>query len=264
MKIFKLADDKNPKKAIVTRAKDDYELGPVTHPILRKYAARCNADFIVINEEVISLGSYPYEILQCYDLFESYERILAIDSDVLVTPSCPNLFDVVPSDCIGTIYEDRFSRKRDRRERIRLIQVKFGDIGWRKGYINTGVFLCSRIHRELFAYPSDKKVWLNPGHDDAFLGYRIHALNFRVFELPDEFNHMSMFSELGKNRLKAHMIHYAGRGFTGNKSRAQQIIDDLHTIEKFNGTLWINFCGFPNRVRLFAIGLLNLLRSFTI
>jgi len=248
----------NAKYAVVTRAKDDYEIGKITRAALCEYAVRCQADFLVINEEKLKLGNFFFELLQCYELFDKYERILSVDSDIIINSDCPNIFELVPYDCIGTIYEDKYCRKNNRREFIKMAQEKFGDIGWREGYINTGFFVCSRIHKELFAY-SEEGLWRTDGYDDVYLGYRIHLLKFKVFELPYTFNHMSMFSEIGRNWLKSYVMHYAGRGFS-RQPRHMQIKNDLQIVMN-TSKFMRNFYHIPTRLRLLLIGISNLFRD---
>ena len=129
-------------------------------------------------------------------------------------PSCPNLFEVVPSTEIGSIYEDRGSRLAARRQSIFEVQRRWGDVGWSTGYINTGVFVVSRMHKEIFQ-PVNGEHWTGFGVDDVHLGWQIRRLHFHVCELPYQFNHMSMFSEAwngSPDKFKSHIIHYAGKG----------------------------------------------------
>lgn len=261
MKITSHPQKYSDKRAVVTRAKDDYDLARLTHPILDSYAERCGADFIVINEEIIRGGDYSYEIYQCYELFERYDRILSLDSDLLIAPGCPDLFAVVPADCIGTVFEDKFSRAPDRLSRIRRVQEKFGDVGWRSGYINTGAFICSKVHREIFAKP--QSWWLDYGFDDVMLGYRIRQLGFKIYELSYRFNHMSLFSEVGRNHFTSYIIHYAGRGFSGKKSRFEQIKDDWSLLSENKNKIWLHFARPFDRLRLLAMGIRHYLRSLT-
>ena len=44
-----------------------------------------------------------------YDLFNEYDRILSLDSDVVITPRCPDIFKTVDFENIGTVYEDKGS-----------------------------------------------------------------------------------------------------------------------------------------------------------
>jgi len=247
------------KKAVVTRAKGIEDIAQVSHPVLREYATRCNADFVVIDQDIINCGSFHYEILQCYNLLEKYDRIIHIDSDVLIAPDCPDLFDVVPEGQIGLVFEDRYIRKKSRRIFIKHMQDKWGDIQWKQGYQNSGVLVCSRQHKKIFAY-DPSRLWNTWGYADLQIGYLIRELGFTIFELPFTFNHMSMFSEVGWNYLNAKMIHYAGRGFDHRYSRAEQMKRDLHTIQT-KSKLHRSCMSLYPRLRLLAIGVLNFMRS---
>jgi hypothetical protein len=219
------------KFAMVTRCDDNVkELADLTHPILEDYAARWGCDFVVLDKKEGWMGDdyelAHYRILEVKKLLEQYERVLVIDSDILLMPGCPNPFDIVPKDKIGTIYEDKGSRESMRQGVIIKIQERFGDVGWEEGYINTGFFVVSRQHKDIFQrarsvhYPEQEKelresegLWTGFGFDDALIGYNIHKFDHEVHELPYQFNHMSMFSESWNNsasRFDSWVIHYAG------------------------------------------------------
>ena len=99
------------KRAIFTRADENIrEMTDITHPILKRYAKKCDADFIISKEDD---KYHPhYRILQLYDLFKEYDRILCLDSDILILKSCPDIFNLVPVPQIASIYEDKGSRKK--------------------------------------------------------------------------------------------------------------------------------------------------------
>ena len=70
---------------------DDYKLlAAITHPTLEAYAERIGAKFIVLGKSEI------HKLLQ-YD----YERIILVDSDLIIRPDTPSLFDVVPEGWVG-------------------------------------------------------------------------------------------------------------------------------------------------------------------
>jgi lipopolysaccharide biosynthesis glycosyltransferase len=224
-------------KAIVTRADENIKnLTDVTHPILKKFAKEWKSDFVILDKmaDCPGNGRFHYRIMEIYDLFSTYERVISLDSDVVVLPNCPNLFTVVPQDKIGTIFEDKGTRKLDRHLRIKKIQNQFGNVGWKTGYINTGVFLASQMHREIFT-KINGNYYIGRGFDDVHLGYQIHKMQFSIHELNFRYNHMSMFSESwnnNANRFDSYIIHYAGSGVfdKGIKSRAEQIKKDLMII----------------------------------
>jgi hypothetical protein len=236
------------KFAMVTRCDENVEeLTKVTHPILMDYAVQWGCDFITLDQKEEWMTDYElahYRILRVRELLEKYERILVIDSDVVIMPSCPNPFEVVPEDKIGSIYEDKGSREALRQGVIISIQERFGDVGWEEGYINTGFFVVSRQHSNIFQKINDQ-LWTGFGYDDALLGYNIHKFGHEVYELPFQFNHMSMHSESWNgeaSRFNSFVIHYAGlarfpddrsgRVVTGDNNMADRIILIKNDIER--------------------------------
>jgi lipopolysaccharide biosynthesis glycosyltransferase len=225
-------------KLIVTRADDNIkEMTDITFPTIKEYAKKCGADFKVLSHtpDVNTYDNKPhYRILEVYNLFEEYDRILCLDCDMLVLKECPNIFNIVPEDMIGSIYEDKATRKVDRLGRIRHIQSIFGDIGWRENYTNAGTFILSKQHRDIFL-PVDGKYWNQKGSVDVHLSYNIHKYDFKVYELEYKWNHMTMFSETWNNnadRFNSYIIHYAGGGIFNNNisSKIEQIRNDYKKI----------------------------------
>ena len=211
------------KKLITTRA-DSTVLGwmELTHPVFRKYAEKHGADFMVLDDSYnceearagIGHGLWHFRIMNHYDLHSDYDRIIHFDTDMLLMPDCPNLFDVVPYDSVGTILEDKGSRAQHRVNCMMNAQRQFGNIGWNTGYINTGVFVTSKCHRDIFQ-KTNGRYFTDWGTDDVHIGYRIKKLGYKIEELHYKFNHMSMYSEPWNNnpcRFDSHIIHYAGRG----------------------------------------------------
>ena len=179
-------------KLLVTTQADEFikPITDITHPLFKKFAALWNADFEVISNPSECCKRHGagyantdhYRILNIYDLYEHYDRVLYLDSDMIITNKCPNPFDFVPVDKIGVIYEDVGSRKEDRKRRITDIQNKFGSVNWHDGYPNVGTFLTSKMHRNIFK-PINGEWWLNTGYDCSLLGYQIHNQGFRIKEL---------------------------------------------------------------------------------
>lgn len=226
------------KLLITTRADDGIKaMTDYTHPTIEYYAEKVGADFKVMSHKSDcnhNQGKWHYRILKHYDLFEEYDRILHLDSDMIITPNCPNIFDVVPYESIGTAYEDKGSRSADRRSRIVNAKTIFGDIEWSEGYINTGVFLTSKIHRNIFQ-TIDGKYYEDNGFDDVHLGYLINKYNFKVHELDYKWNHMTMFSESwngSPSRFNSHILHYAGAGTYDKLNRVEQIKSDIYHFYK--------------------------------
>lgn len=223
------------KRLVLTRADEDVaEYTKISHPIIQQYANRCSAKFEIL-EDCKGLHKH-YRIMQLYDIFEDYDRILVLDSDILIRKDCPNLFETVPEDAIGIIFEDQGSREEDRLDRIKRAQELYGDIGWTSGYINTGVALFPKISRDAFKYDPEKdKLWMDFGYDDVFLGWRFFKMGIEVFPFNYKLNFMSLFSEpwSGKNRSEAYIIHYAGQGHNPNVPKPKQMKNDYLIMKKY-------------------------------
>lgn len=214
------------KLALVTRSDDNVKaMTDVTHPIIKKYAEKCNAEFIILTDDKKPPESH-WRILQLYKLLDDYDRVIIMDSDIIIKKDCPNLFEVVPEDCIGTVFEDVGSRQSHRRQLIEQVQKERNDVGWRSGYINTGVFVVSKMHKEIFNLDITK-VWRGFGEDDVELGYQIRKFWFNIFELDYHFNMMSLFTEKGESRFNGFMIHFAGNGHWPFLTNTDEIKQDM-------------------------------------
>ena len=222
------------KYLICTRADNNIaEMCAISHPLIRDYATLCKADFMVLDKpwhdkaSQVSNGRWHYAIIYLSELLQHYERILHLDSDIIIKPRCPNIFDEVPYHSIGTVLEDKGSRQKDRWNRLQLIQREFGSIGLFDKYVNSGVFLVSNIHAGIFQ-SIDGKYWSGLGYDDNHLSYQIHKLGFPIYELHWKWNFMSLFAEKEwggiENLNEAYIFHAAGHGFTWlNKDKIEQL-----------------------------------------
>lgn len=227
------------KLLITTRTDDGFNyINDLTHPSIKAYAEKVGADFKKldhISDCTHMQGKWHYRIMKTYNWFDEYDRILNVDSDVLFTKYCPNIFEEVPYDKIGTAYEDKGSRQEHRRECIQNSQKIFGNNGWKEGYPNCGVILTSKIHRDIFQ-KIDGKYYEDWGHDCVHVGYQIIKYGFDVHELDFRWNHMIMFTEPWNsmaNRFDSYIIHYGGSGVFDDHlfregDRVRQIHSDIH------------------------------------
>ena len=221
---------------IVTRCDDSIaEMCELTHPRIEAYAAKVGASFHRLTHTVDDAngdGRWHYRIMALRDLLQDYDRILHVDSDILIGADAPNIFEVVPFECVGSIFEDKGSRKDARIRHMQAARDRYGESGWTEGYINTGFFLASRPHIEIFERIRDQ--WFDGlGHDDVHLGWQIAKHGLPVHELPSVWNHMTMHSEAWNgyaSRFSAHCLHYAGKGIFDvvHKTKLEQMeADDL-------------------------------------
>lgn len=213
---------------------DDYT--PYTLPIQKMYADKWGADYKILDDPAYSKHAmWCYRTLIFYDLFETYDRILYVDADIIINKGCPNLFEIVPYDTIGAVMEDKGSRRKERLARIRRVNAYLGDIGWREGFFNMGVYVVSKIHRKIFQ-KLNGRLWEDRGWDSPFYSYQIMRLGYKYIDLGYKFNHMSMFSEPwngSPSRFDSHFLHYAGKANfpdRNKRTRVQLMRDDAARI----------------------------------
>jgi hypothetical protein len=190
-----------------------HRLAALTHPSLGRYAARLGAHFVVIDRrawpEHVPLA---YEKLQVARLLGEYDRVLLIDSDVLVRPDAPSLFDVVAPTHFGVLNEQPWFPT-DVRARIGRACSELGvalpDFDWDHRYFQTGVMVLSRIHAPLFAPP--KTYFRDHPWEQSWLNILIAARSVPVHELPWRYNRIGcMDRRLDEPRDESYIIHYAG------------------------------------------------------
>ena len=225
-------------RAVVTRADSGVqEWIELTHPIMRMYAEKCNADFIVMCGPApftvphhSGKPAHYYRVAKIREMLECYDRILHLDTDMIVNKDTPDIFDVVPENMVGAVREDVGTRRHGRLEQMANIQNFYGDIGWRDQYINEGTFVVSRQHRDIFL-PHNNQYWTGWAGSQGHMNYNINKNKFQIFDLGYQWNHMTMFSESWNgtpSRFDSHIIHYAGGGIF-EKEKFDQKIDQARS-----------------------------------
>lgn len=222
-------------KYLMATSADENVIGytKYTHPILKMFAEKWKADFKIFSS-FLNINE-RWRILEFYKRFEDYDRVFFVDSDVVINKNCPNIFDKVPFDVVGVVFEDKGSRLNNRRLQIAKIKQRFGgNESWICDYFNMGVLLASKIHRDMFT-KINGQLWKGE-FVQTHLNYQMMKFGYKYIDLGYKWNHMAMFSEPwngGLSRFDSYIIHYAGGGKFPDKnkrSKAQLIKDDIKKI----------------------------------
>jgi len=215
----------------VTYGEDFKELSKVTHPSIKAYADKIDADFIVLDQ----LGDHKYPHFIKFDirnLLFSYDRILYLDTDIIVRDDAPNIFNIVPSNKLGILAENP-CEFRDPAFRKFLTDDLSQPINWNGAYYNTGVMVLSKLHSNLFELISDEIFHYG---EQSYLNFNIARKNIPIYPLDWRFNRMNAHNEQTKEwRFTAYFIHYAAYLAPPNTAEIiKEIINkDLEILEKY-------------------------------
>ena len=206
------------KTAVVTLTMGDgfKAMADVTHPTLKAYADKIGAEFVVINQPKYHVTYPQYEKFQLYDILTQYSRIIYLDTDVIVRPDTPNLFETVPDHSLGIFNEGAFMQLmgviQDACKKFSVSIPKYSGQSY-----NTGVMVLSRLHRGIFKHPGVEYNVYDTGqghgvyhYEQPFINTQILANDYKVQELPYRYNRMSFMDGLtGEHRLSSYIVHYA-------------------------------------------------------
>jgi hypothetical protein len=208
-----------------------------SHGVFQSYARKHGLAFEVINTPRFRIRPnwfikrrvwYHIEKFQLFEALERYERIIFLDSDILIQPSCPNLFNLVPEGRLGIVYDDTGPDAWKRTEELEKLGTRLGSISEsRNRYFNSGVMVMDQSLKSLFEMRR-KDFISGRWPEQTLLNYRVLRHNIPVVELAEQYNfmpHMPGWASQ-ENRLGANVIHYAGQ------SSKVQMAEDFPHVEQ--------------------------------
>ena len=188
--------------------KDYEEMSAITHPSIKAYADKIGAEFMCIKEKKLANTTPHWDKFQIYDLLDKYDRILYLDTDLIIREDCPDLFLEVPNNKLGMFEEGQFT-ERSKELMIDICrQYEERLPSWNGKYYNSGVIVISQIHKPLFKKP-EKEIF--SFYEQSYLNMRIAKLGVDIHSLHYKFNRMTcMDAYTGEERYASYIIHYAG------------------------------------------------------
>jgi lipopolysaccharide biosynthesis glycosyltransferase len=212
------------RKLIVTLCIGDKfkELGDLTHPNMIKYANKVGADFKVIDENKFE-NNLCFNKLQMLDMLDKYDRILYLDSDVLVGLNCPDLFQEYKYGQMAMLDESPFldySKNLKSMAEYYKIDINIED---NPTYFNAGVILFDRSHKSFLQMPEELgdsdivngKFTMFDEYKDfteqTYFNLMIRKYGIDVEHLSFRYNRCELMDSFTKeHRYQSYIIHYAG------------------------------------------------------
>jgi lipopolysaccharide biosynthesis glycosyltransferase len=195
------------------------------------------ADFEVIDDRELDETHQPFwEKLRMRSYLEQYSRVLFMDSDIIVHPDAPSLFDVVPPDCLGMTCESHLQSTSDKAWELRSFCTRTGIQmpRWDGRYWNVGAICFSQEHRPIFDDPPCKISCDYPEQD--WINVQIARLRPKMFCLPRSLHDWAYLIKQEERihelaGLKRYIVHFAGQ-----KKDANLVSDIKEYLAKWSRT----------------------------
>ena len=191
-----------------------------TGSYMAEYAAYWNIAFHVIKSSGYAT-IYPWWAKhEIGRLLETHDRVMYLDSDTYIMPDCPNLFDVVPEECVG-LYPHGMPLSRDIFDgEAKAYAAVFGNYHPEAAdfYYNAGVGVYSKIHKPLFNSTVEELNEISNRlrekgccwDEQALLNGRVRDNKFPVYHMDYRFNHrLGDTTTSGKDRFDSYILHYS-------------------------------------------------------
>jgi len=235
------------RRVVVTLCEGDLyrRMAEVSHPTISAYADRIGASFMVMDGEGAH-SSPHWGKLRLRDLLNSYDRIVYVDTDVIIRDDAPDLFDEVPAGKLGVFDEAPFTDGRfvSMTETCRAFGVVLGE-RWDGVYFNSGVMVLSPLQRTLFESPPFE----NDSHfEQGYLNVKRVIDGIQIHPLHHKLNRMScMDDKTGEARHDSFILHYAGHPFPESipdlMSKDLEVWRENSPDYKFKRRIWVDVQG---------------------
>lgn len=190
-----------PRTAIVTMAigEQEQKVAAISHPLMKAYANRINADFHVITQRKWPDVHIFFEKHQICEIVKAYDRTLYVDTDIMIRDDSPNIFNLVPVGKIGAFNETSMIEHipqiaSDSQTRIvQLLALVDGPPPgwiWPGTYFNAGVQVVDPSFAWLYEQKPEGPFRNVILADQGILNLNIHHKNLPTYQLPQTWNHM--------------------------------------------------------------------------
>ena len=240
------------KNIILVKCIGDQSKYGIGIPIVKDYCEKYGLGFGLINDYKINYKSkntyyrincIGFETLQVFDYLEEYDKALVIGGDVLITPNCPNIFNVYNDpDTLYGFHENGTCEHCDRDSNINNMLVDYGApfVKWPLGpngkrmYFNADILMFSQKHKKYFESANELNYKLQSAlmNEQDVFNFIIGISNMKSESIDYSWNRMDLGKPDPENlRLNANFIHYAGMGYDyENIGRFEIMKKDIRTL----------------------------------
>jgi lipopolysaccharide biosynthesis glycosyltransferase len=225
------------------------EMSRFSKPFFNYYANKIKSTPIIITTERFGgeiTQIHGLEKYQLYDILNSYDRVMYVDGDTIIHPNTQNIFDIVPESHIGAVFDNKNNiQEMDSNDwhdnihidEIQRIQDLMGNIGWTDIYINCGVLVLSKMHRNIFLNHHILDQFQTRWQDQTVINYHIQKYGHQIYRLETKYNKMTLNGLDLDHPDDANILHFAGYIPTDRFNNMSNIYDKLEPYLR-SDSLW--------------------------
>lgn len=210
----------------------------LTHPLIRKYAHKCHADFICVRKSEYEDIAWE-KIATPHKLFKwGYDRVLHIDTDMLVRPDTPDLFKLYPDSEFVCLNENKFMENNPacidtngytiHANWYKSYAENYHGIEYQPAYtLNTGLFLFDK--NAVDKIPLTTTTPKHAHYEQPYLTMILQKNNVKYSDHPLEFNHIDNSAEFADKLSKSYIPHFSGNShhnlYNSNIERMKKVLE---------------------------------------
>lgn len=193
----------------------------ISRPSLQQYAERVGADYHELTSDRPAIPVYPvWDKFRVEKLFDFYDRIVYIDADVIVRPTAPDLFALVPDTHVGKHDDLQFMSAG-----FAWFYAEVEELCRSQGYtlpiippwmLNSGVWIASRRHRDCFK-PMTKPFNARHCAEQHHISIKLWESKTPIFLMDSDLHWQWYRDKALKTYPKGQFVHFAG--LTDHKKR---------------------------------------------
>lgn len=211
----------------------------------KKYCNKYNIDYLSTNQlnkkydlpTIVDFYKGMWMRFYIYQLLDDYDAIIWVDSDVIFTNKCSNIFQKVQLGKFGVVADYLAQKVAPNNQYFKNLYntsyPKIYPMRNIKQYFNSGVLVVFKEHKKIFNTDLIFKLPnITPLGDQDFLNWMTSYYNFEMQYLPQQYNYSVMFQN-DDNFKNANIIHCNRIG--KNLQSSQQKMIDLKKYNKMYG-----------------------------
>ena len=171
-----------------------------TKKTINNYCKKYDIEFKVITDQYDTDTKIRLRKFDIVKYFEKYDRILFLDDTLIINPNSPNLFNIVPYNKVGVLFEkEPYFNKLLILKKALTYYNNLEDVN-KDNYIwfNSGVILASKCHKDLFKVPNKNIIKIGNYLDQSIFNANRYKYNIPVYDIGLSFNYLGTRISEGK------------------------------------------------------------------